>query len=102
MVLRSAITRWSDESASLLLAEIVVFGRALPSHSPLRHYYHFRNGVWLGRHGDVPREWKRVDAYRLVLRFGFYALFARPRLAHVAAMLRGVRDGLRGRLGPAP
>lgn len=80
---------------------IVVFGRALPSHSATRHYYHFRNGAWLSRHGDVPRGWKFVDAYRLLLRFGFYALFARPRRAHISAMLRGLRDGFRGRLGPA-
>jgi rhamnosyltransferase len=80
---------------------IVVLGHAKPSHSPLRHYYHFRNACWLYRHGDLPRGWKFVDGYRLSLRFAFYALFARPRLAHVAAMTRGLRDGLRGRLGPA-
>lgn len=79
---------------------IVVLGRALPSHSPLRHYYHFRNAVWLYRHGKVPREWKFVDAYRLVLRFGFYSLFARPRRQHVRAMLAGIRDGSLGRMGP--
>jgi rhamnosyltransferase len=80
---------------------IVVLGRALPSHSATRHYYHFRNAAWLNRYGDVPRGWKFVDAYRLLLRFGFYALFARPRLAHISAMLRGLHDGFRGRLGPA-
>jgi rhamnosyltransferase len=80
---------------------IVVLGRALPSHSPMRHYYHFRNAAWLFRFGDVPREWKFVDCYRLGLRFGFYAIFAKPRPAHVRAMITGLRDGLRGRLGPA-
>lgn len=81
---------------------IVVLGRALPSHSPLRHYYHFRNAVWLYLHGTAPREWKLVDGYRLVLRFGFYALFAKPRLSHVRAMISGIRDGLRGVTGPRP
>ena len=81
---------------------IVAFGRALPSHSPLRHYYHFRNAVWLYLHARVPWQWKFVDAYRLLLRFGFYSLFAKPQSAHIAAMLRGIAHGLTGRLGPAP
>ena len=43
--------------------------------------------------------WKLVDGYRLLLKLGFYAAFARPRRAHVAMILRGIRDGVRGRLG---
>lgn len=82
-------------------APIRVLGRALPSHSALRHYYHFRNAVWLYVHSRVPIRWKLVDAYRLVLRFGFYSCFARPRLDHVLGMARGIRDGVLGRLGPA-
>lgn len=82
-------------------APIHFMGRALPSHSALRHYYHFRNAVWLYLHGEMPWSWKLVDAYRLVLRFGFYALFAKPRLAHLASMSRGLIDGLLGHLGPA-
>ena len=81
---------------------IVAFGRALPSHSPIRHYYHFRNAVWLYLRARVPLQWKFVDGYRLLLRFAFYSLFARPRSAHISAMLRGVAHGLIGRLGPAP
>lgn len=81
---------------------IVVFGMAKPNHSVSRHYYLFRNAAWLYLHSPVPRGWKFVDGYRLVLRFGFYTLFARPRTAHIRAMLCGLRDGVRGRLGPAP
>lgn len=83
-------------------APIVILGAAKPNHSVARHYFQFRNASWLYVHGDVPRGWKFVDGYRLLLRFGFYALFARPRRAHVFAMLRGLRDGVLGRLGPAP
>ncbi len=30
------------------------FGRQIPLHSPLRHYYHFRNAVWLYRQSCPP------------------------------------------------
>lgn len=80
---------------------IEFLGRALPSHSALRHYYHFRNAVWLYCHGRVPLRWKFVDAYRLVLRYVFYGLFAKPRRAHLACMSLGMIDGVLGRLGPA-
>ena len=80
---------------------IEFLGRSLPSHSPLRHYYHFRNAVWLYCHGRVPPRWKFVDAYRLVMRYVFYGLFAKPRSAHLINMSRGIIDGMLGRLGPA-
>ena len=76
------------------------FGRSVPLHSPTRHYYLFRNAVWLYGQPWPPRNWKVVDAWRLLLKFGFYALYAAPRWRHVTSMLAGVRDGLRGRMGP--
>lgn len=80
-------------------APLSFFGRRLPVRSPLRHYYHFRNAAWLYRHADLPRNWKYADGCRLVLRYGFYALFARPRREHLRMMSRGILDGVRGRLG---
>lgn len=75
-------------------------GRSLPVHSALRHYYHFRNAVWLYRSSGLPLQWKCADGWRLVLKYGFYTLFGKPRLEHFRMMSRGIVDGLRGRLGP--
>lgn len=75
------------------------FGKNLPLHSPLRHYYHFRNAVALYRSGWVPGNWKIVDGYRLLLKFGFYTLFAKPRLQHFRMMSLGIWHGLAGRCG---
>src|SRR5690606_10075289 len=36
-------------------------GRLIPVHSPLRHYYHFRNAVWLYRQSWLRKDWKTVD-----------------------------------------
>jgi rhamnosyltransferase len=75
-------------------------GRNLPLHSPLRHYYHFRNAVWLYRQGGIPWQWKLADGWRLTLKYGFYTLFARPRHKHWWMMTKGVCHGLCNRMGP--
>jgi len=75
------------------------FGRQIPLHSPLRHYYHFRNAVWLYRQSWLPLNWKLADGWRLLLKYGFYTLFAHPRLKHFRMMTLGLWHGLRGRMG---
>lgn len=74
-------------------------GRPVTLRSPLRHYYMFRNAVWLYRRPGVPAAWKVADALRLVQRFFAYALLAKPRRRQLAMMLRGLADGWRGRMG---
>lgn len=80
-------------------APISFMGRRLPVHSALRHYYHFRNAVWLYRSADLPLHWKCADGWRLLLKYGFYTLFANPRREHFLMMSQGMLDGLRGRMG---
>lgn len=74
-------------------------GAVYPARSPLRHYYMFRNAVLLYRMKHVMLNWKLADGLRGVLRFGFYALFAKPRMEHLKMMIKGIFDGLRNRTG---
>ncbi len=78
---------------------LMVMGRPRPLHTPLRHYYLFRNAVWLYRRPAVPRNWKWADGARLLLKYFAYSLYARPRAVHWWMMTLGVWHGLRGRLG---
>lgn len=78
---------------------IEFFGRKLPLHSPLRHYYHFRNAVWMYRQAWLPLHWKVADGGRLILKYGFYGLFAKPRHEHLKMMTLGIWHGLRNRMG---
>lgn len=78
---------------------ISFLGTAYPARSPLRHYYMFRNAVLLYRMRHIPRDWKIADGLRGILRFGFYALFARPRLSHLKMMLLGLKHGFCGAAG---
>lgn len=74
-------------------------GRYIPVHSPLRHYYHFRNAVWLYRQQWLQLNWKMVDGARLVRKFVFYSLITAPRAQHARMMALGIWHGLTGKMG---
>lgn len=79
----------------------IIFGKQFyPSHSSLRHYYMMRNAVWLYKKPYISFQWKLVDGYKLLLKFGFYTLFAKPRLKHFKMMCKGMYDGLASNMGP--
>ncbi len=78
---------------------IKFFGKSIPLHSPLRHYYHFRNAVHLYKQNYVPLNWKIVDGWRLILKYGFYTLFAKPRFEHWKMMTIGLIHGILGKSG---
>lgn len=80
-------------------APITVLGKKFACRSPMRHYYTFRNAIWLYRQPWLSFEWKIADGWRLLLKFGFYTLFAKPRLQHLKMMTKGVLHGFIGRMG---
>ncbi|MGJ7902999.1 glycosyltransferase family 2 protein [Lysobacter sp. 1R34A] len=88
------------------IGDLVQVSRLIPYrtvvHSPARLYYMMRNRVLLYRRAEVPRRWMAQDLPRLVLKFVGTALLLKPRLAYLRAMLRGLRDGVRGRDGAMP
>lgn len=77
-----------------------VFKRGIPSHSPIRNYYFFRNAIWLCRQGYVPRAWKVAVARQLLRRYLAYPVALSPRWQYLSKMTLGVWHGLCGRLGP--
>ena len=77
-------------------------GRQVAWHGPPRHYYLFRNGVYLQTLPHIPLMWKLSDALQLLKKLVFFTLVGRPRTAHLKAMLRGIKNGFYKRLGPAP
>ncbi|MFI4940069.1 MAG: glycosyltransferase family 2 protein [Burkholderiales bacterium] len=78
---------------------IRVLGRTLPLHSPLRHYYAYRNTVLMCRMAQVPFSWKLHFSLRLIVRFFIYLILA-PRRRERCRMIRlGLQDGWQGRHG---
>jgi rhamnosyltransferase len=75
--------------------------RGIFIHSPARLYYLTRNRLLLYRRAQTPRIWIAQDLPRLVGKFLRMSLLIAPRGENARAMLRGIRDGLLGRGGPA-
>lgn len=79
---------------------IKIFGKYIPTHSPLRHYYIMRNGIWLIRQSWVGWRWRILDSIRLLKIFLVFSCFSKnKRLDHLKMMVRGFVHGIRGRLG---
>ena len=81
---------------------VKVFGRILPLHSPLRHYYVYRNTVLMCKMAKIPMSWKIYFSLRLTIRFLIYMGLAPLRRERCRMIMRGMRDGFsgcRGRIG---
>lgn len=77
-----------------------VLGRSYPGHSPLRHYYLFRNAVALMKRRYMPWKWKANELLKMPFRLAIYGIWLKPRRSHVHMALLGIWHGLRGRSGP--
>lgn len=78
---------------------VVVFGKKYVNHSPIRHYYYFRNAILLMRRTYVPFAWKKNETLKILPRFIVYSLFTNNKFEHLKKMSRGIIDGLKGRVG---
>ncbi len=83
-MLRSWRLGWRNESA----------------YSPVRVYYRIRNFVALCRMPGIRRRWKLRSAAYWVYFVYTQTVFGQQRLAALRMSLRGLWDGLRGRMGP--
>ena len=78
---------------------LFIFGKSFCFHSPLRHYYQFRNGLWLYRQPYLSCSEKIGGYGRLLKRFIACALFFKPHKENLSMMFKGVAHGIAGRLG---
>lgn len=74
-------------------------GRYYPARSAIRHYYMFRNAVWMYRQPWLPLNWKIADGWRLLLKYGFYLLFDKPRSLTWKMIHKGLWHGCMRRMG---
>lgn len=81
-----------DESTSAL-------GRVAPVHTPLRHYYLFRNAVWLCRQSNIPVRWRIAVALNAGIKFAFFMLMVPPRFQRLKMIMLGIKDGIAGKMG---
>lgn len=77
-------------------------GRPFHVHAPVRNYYLSRNTLLLLRTGLPSAGWRLGYLLWLVKYTLFNLAFVPPRRARLAALARGLRDGLAGRGGRLP
>lgn len=74
--------------------------RRIAVHAPIRNYYWVRNALWLARRCYTPWAWRLYFISRSLGFLLLYPLFAGERATRFRLILQGIRDGLRGNLGP--
>jgi len=70
--------------------------------NPLRHYYKVRNHLVVYRRSYAPRNWVLMDMGQMLARILLFGFILKPRLRYLGFIRKGIRDGLRKRLGPYP
>ena len=104
---------WSQQWGSYVVSDLAMphrWGEATSTneagkpqilrHSPVRNYYYARNVVATARLPHVPARWRAVSLTMLVAQIGLLVLRGAP--GALRPIRAGLRDGLTGRLGPAP
>ncbi|SEG66271.1 glycosyltransferase family 2 protein [Vibrio hangzhouensis] len=78
---------------------LIVFGRYLTIHSPLRHYYFYRN-FHLLRHRDyIPSPWKKYVLIKSTLQALVFSTLLPNRYEHFKKIMQGICDARRGKYG---
>jgi rhamnosyltransferase len=73
---------------------------SVPIHKAFRHYYCFRNAIFLYRRPYIPLVWKLRDLSMLVLKAFFFSIIPAPRWERLRMISLGLYDGLRNHTGP--
>lgn len=67
--------------------------------SPIRHYYQFRNVINIILFGNSPIRWKVKNSIYLPIKFVFYIIYSDMKILRLKYMIRGIADGILGRMG---
>ena len=73
--------------------------RVIYRHSPLRQYYMMRNRIVLYQRSYSPLGWVVQDFIRLLFKLTVFSLFFSPRRQNIKMMIKGVKDGIKNKLG---
>ena len=68
----------------------------MPYRAPLRHFYIFRNTVFLQRQSYVPRVWKFWNIVKLLFTYAYFGVFSRDAKSQRKEMWNGLMAGIKG------
>jgi len=78
---------------------IKLFGREFTTHSPIRHYYFYRNFYHLLKRKYVPMSWKRHVFIKSIAQAIIFCTFLPPRKLHFKLIVMGIIHGLGNKYG---
>lgn len=67
--------------------------------NPIRHYYQYRNFIFLLRQTYVPTKWKIKYSLIFLMKVVIYLAFFDQKKVRLGYILRGLRDACRGKMG---
>lgn len=67
--------------------------------SPIRHYYHTRNAVFLLKESYVPLKWKYIQVVKILLKPFIIPLFYDHKAYRMNMLFKGFIHGIQGKLG---
>lgn len=79
---------------------IRVLGRDLHIHNDIRNYYLIRNAIYLMRLKSMGLKWKITFFPRIPFYLVLYPLLSANKLRNASMLVKGVYDGIRGKMGP--
>lgn len=74
-------------------------GRKISLHSPIRHYYAFRNCIWLFRQLDIPIGTRFNYLIKLLPKLLVYSVFSNAPLKQIKFMILGIYHGFINKMG---
>ncbi|MBY7995826.1 glycosyltransferase family 2 protein [Vibrio fluvialis] len=78
---------------------LTILGRKLTTHSPVRHYYFYRNFYSLLKRSYIPSCWKRYTFVKSTIQVVAFSLFLPPRFKQLKYIIKGIFHGVIGRKG---
>ncbi|MFP1981530.1 glycosyltransferase family 2 protein [Lonsdalea quercina] len=78
---------------------LMILNKPLTTHSPIRHYYFYRNIYLLMKRKYVPLVWKKHVFFKSCIQACLFSLFLFPRFQHLKMIVKGVFHGITGRVG---
>lgn len=62
-----------------------------------RMYYQYRNYLWLLRRQYTPWKWIYINGFKYIVKVFFYTIKGPNRRSYLVQIMRGIRDGIRGK-----
>jgi rhamnosyltransferase len=66
---------------------------------PFRHYYAFRNSIYLMRRSEAPFYWKTSSIVKILVKYFTYWILLDDGFIRFKFMTKGIIHGIQGRLG---